>query len=45
MATYTVSLTVETDEDYVDDTAVEQAVRDMAREQNWQLVSLLVVNA
>lgn len=45
MATYMVSLTVETEEDHVEDTAVEQAIRDMAREQNWQVVSLLVVNA
>ena len=45
MATYMVSLTVKTDEDHVEDAAVEQAIRDMAREQNWQVVSLLVVNA
>jgi hypothetical protein len=45
MATYMVSLTVETAEDDVDDTAVEQAIRDMVGEQNWQVVSLLVVNA
>lgn len=45
MATYMVSMTLETDEDHVDDTAVEQAIRDMAREQNWEVVGLLVVNA
>jgi hypothetical protein len=45
MATYMVSLTIETAEDNVDDMAVEQAIRDMVGEQNWQVVSLLVVNA
>jgi hypothetical protein len=44
MATYMVSLTIETAEDDVDDMAVEQAIRDMVGEQNWQVVSLLVVN-
>jgi hypothetical protein len=45
MAMYMVSLTLETPEDDVDETGVEQAIRDMAGEQNWQVVSLLVVNA
>ena len=45
MATCMVSMTVETAEDDVDDAAVEQAIRDMVGEQNWQVVSLLVVNA
>jgi hypothetical protein len=45
MATYMVSLVVETPEDEVDDTAVEQAIRDTVGAQNWQVVSLLVVNA
>ena len=45
MATYMVNLTVETPEDDIDEPAVEQAIRDMAGEQNWQVVSLLVVNA
>jgi hypothetical protein len=45
MATYLVSMTVETADDDIDDAAVEQAIRDMVGEQNWQVVSLLVVNA
>ncbi len=45
MATYMVNLTVETSEDDIDEPAVEQAIRDMAGEQNWQVLSLLVVNA
>ena len=45
MATYMVNLTVETPEDEIDEPAVEQAIRDMAGEQNWQVLSLLVVNA
>lgn len=45
MATYMVNLTVETPEDDIDEPTVEQAIRDMAGEQNWQVVSLLVVNA
>jgi hypothetical protein len=45
MATYMVSMTVETADEEIDDAAVERAIRDMVGEQNWQVVSLLVVNA
>ena len=45
MATYMVSMTVGTADDDIDDAAVEQAIREMVGERNWQVVSLLVVNA
>ncbi|HSL52147.1 MAG TPA: hypothetical protein VK878_24010 [Candidatus Deferrimicrobiaceae bacterium] len=46
MATFMVSMTVETaDDDDVDNTLVEQAIRDMVSEENWQIVSLLVIGA
>ena len=46
MAPFMVSMTVETaDDDDVDNTLVEQAIRDMVSEENWQIVSLLVIGA
>ena len=46
MATFMVSMTVETaDEDEMDSALVEQAIRDMVSEENWQVVSLLVIGA
>jgi hypothetical protein len=46
MATFMVSMTVETaDDDEEDSTLVEQIIRDMVSEENWQIVSLLVIGA
>ncbi len=47
MATFMMSMTVETadDDDGVDSMLVEQAIRDMVAEENWQIVSLLVIGA
>jgi hypothetical protein len=46
METFVVSMTVETaDDDDADSTLVEQVIRDMVSEENWQIVSLLVVGA
>jgi hypothetical protein len=46
MATFMVSMTVETaDDDEEDSTMVEQIIRDMVSEENWQIVSLLVIGA
>jgi len=45
LAAAVVSMTVETADEDIDDAAVERAIRDMVGEQNWQVVSLLVVNA
>jgi len=46
MATFIVSMTIETaDDDDVDTRLVEQAMRDMVSEENWQIVSLLVIGA
>ncbi len=45
MATFMVSMTVETADDDVDNMLVEQAIRDMVSEGNWQIVSLLVIGA
>ena len=44
MATFMVSMTVETADDE-DSTLVEQAIRDMVSEGNWQIVTLLVIGA
>jgi hypothetical protein len=44
MATFVVSMTVEiSDDDDADSALVEQAIRDMISEEDWQIVSLLVV--
>ena len=44
MATFVVSMTVEiSDDDDADSAMVEQAIRDMISEEDWQIVSLLVV--
>jgi hypothetical protein len=46
MGTFVVSMTVETaDDDDADSTLVEQVIRDMVSEENWQIVSLLVIGA
>jgi hypothetical protein len=46
MATFMVSMTIETaDDDEEDSTMVEQIIRDMVSEENWQIVSLLVIGA
>jgi hypothetical protein len=46
MATFMVSMTVETaDDDDADSTLVEQVIRDLVSEENWQIVSLLVIGA
>jgi len=46
MATFMVSMTVETaDDDEEDSTMVEQIIRDMVSEENWQIVTLLVIGA
>lgn len=46
MATFMVSMTVETaDDDEEDSTLVEQIIRDTVSEEDWQIVSLLVIGA
>jgi hypothetical protein len=46
MATFMVSMTIETaDDDEEDSTLVEQIIRDMVSEEDWQIVSLLVIGA
>ncbi|MFI5374798.1 MAG: hypothetical protein ACHQ8D_09235 [Candidatus Rokuibacteriota bacterium] len=46
MATFTVSMTVETpDDDDMDSTLVERVIREMVSDEHWQIVSLLVVGA